>query len=79
MNDSRRIAESSREAVKLIETLPTVCANRAFPRCQASQLAHSSPFEVAASVPQRREARSKDFPTKDRGRKRENKPIKLKI
>lgn len=30
MNDSRRIAESSREAVKLIETLPTVCANRAF-------------------------------------------------
>ena len=30
MNDLRRIAESSREAVKLIETLPTVCANRAF-------------------------------------------------
>lgn len=30
MNDLRRIAESSREAVKLIETLPSDCANRAF-------------------------------------------------
>ena len=30
MNDLRRIAESSREAVKLIEPLPSDCANRAF-------------------------------------------------
>lgn len=48
MNDLRRIAESSREAVKLIETLPSDCANRAKCRCQGSQLARARPFEVEA-------------------------------
>lgn len=38
MNDLRRIAESNREAVKLIETLPSDCANRAKCRCQSERL-----------------------------------------
>lgn len=78
MNDSRRIAESSREAVKLIETLPTVCANRAFLPLPKLATCKCNTFRGSGmGVPQSLAFACLSYVGNDR--KRGNKPIKLKI